>query len=367
MASAGVPPLSRRAAIAGAGAAVIAGAARPAFAETALATLIAAAKAEGAVTVEGPPIDAAREAIAQGFQSAYGIPVSYIPGSAQSGPRVRAERSAGKYLLDVLVAGIDTPTTTFMPAGWLDRVEPALIAPDVLDKSRWKDGRLWYEDDAHTILRVFQAVAVELAINTKLVKRGEVTTWKSLLDPKWQGKIIVKDPTITGAGASLVSYFTLTFGPEYVRKLYTTQKPVISRDSRQMAQWLAQGTYPILVGPQASDIYQFQRLGYPIAPVFPTDGPGILTGGWGLVSLLNKAPHPNAAKLFVNWIAGRNGLQAYANSMATPSLRNDLKYEGIPAFVFPQKGVQYMDTYNYKFVTEQRDPAFERARELLGQ
>src|ERR1700733_8577870 len=105
-----------------------------------MAALIAAAKAEGGVAVDGPPIDVARQAITQGFQAAYGIPVSYVStGNAQSGARVRAERAAGKYLLDVLVAGIDTPTLTFLPAGWLDRVEPILIAPDVVDKHRWKD------------------------------------------------------------------------------------------------------------------------------------------------------------------------------------------------------------------------------------
>ena len=361
---------SRRTAISGALAALAAAAvpAQPVYSADAMAALISAAKAEGGVSVDGPPIDTVREAIVKGFQSAYGIPVSYVStGNAQTGARVRAERAAGKYLLDVLCAGIDTPTLTFLPSGWLDRVEPILIAPDVIDGRRWKDGHLWYEDDAHTILKVLQFAAVELAINTKLVKPGEVTTWKSLLDPKWQGKIIVKDPTVSGAGASLVSYFTLTFGSDYVRKLYKDQKPIVSHDARQAITFLAQGSYPILVGPQADYIYQFQRLGYPIAAVTPTDGPAVLTGGWGLISLLNKAPHPNAAKLFINWIAGRAGLQAYANALASVSLRNDVQYEGVPSFEFPKKSEKYMDTYAYKFVTEQREPAFQKAREILGE
>ena len=127
----------------------------------------------------------------EGFQNEYGIPVSYISsGSAASGARVRAERAAGKYLLDVFVSGSDTPTMTFLPqrlarqdrAG-ADRTRRRST------KRKWKDGHLWYDDPQHMILRVLQYVAPELAVNTKLVKRGEMPTWKSLLDPKWQGKL----------------------------------------------------------------------------------------------------------------------------------------------------------------------------------
>ena len=363
------PHFSRRDALAGALAAAAATHAAPAFAaNNPMPALVSAAKAEGSVVVDGPPIDVIREALVQGFQSAYNIPVSYISsGSSQSGARVRAERAAGKYLLDIFISGSDTPTMTFLPAGWLDKIEPALVAPDVVDGRNWKNGHLWFEDDGHTILRVQQFVTPELVINTKQIKRGEITTWASLLEPKWQGKIIVKDPAISGAGASLIAYLYLQFGPDFVKKLYKDQKPIVSRDARQAAQWVAQGNYPILLGPDSVAIDQFQKLGYPVLPVFPNDGPSVLSGGWGLIGLMNKAPHPNAAKLFVNWIAGRAGQEAFAKSALSLSLRTDAHYEGLPGWLFPQKGTKYLDTYDYKFVTEQRDAAFTKARELLGE
>ena len=359
--------MNRRAVIAGAGAALAACASRPAFAQaTPMAALITAAKAEGGVVVDGPPIDAVREVIVTGFQKAYGIPVSYISsGTAASGARVRAERAAGKYLLDVFLSGSDTPTLTFLPGGWLDKVEPILVAPDVVDKRRWKGGHHWYEDPGNTILRVQQNVVPELAINTKYVKRGEVSTWKALLQSKWLGKIIAKDPASSGAGQSLTSYFYIMFGADFVKKLYIEQKPTLSRDARQAVQWLAQGNYPILVGPDTPALVQFQQLGYPIEPVFPTDAPSVLTGSWGVTCLINKAPHPNAAKLFINWFAGPGPQVEYAKATQSLSLRTDVKYEGIPDFVFPQKGTKYIDTYDYKYVTEQRDPAIAKVRELL--
>jgi iron(III) transport system substrate-binding protein len=333
----------------------------------ALAALVAAAKQEGTVVVDGPPLDTAREALSQGFQQAYGIPVTYLSaGSSQSGVRVRAERAAGKYLLDVLISGSDTPTLTFLPNGWLAPVEPGLVAPDVLDRRKWKDGHLWFEDDRHTILRMLQFVTVNLAINTQLVKPGEVTTWKSLLDPKWQGKLISRDPTVAGAGSSLLSYFYRYLGPDYVRRLYKDQKPVLSRDGRQSVQWLAQGNDAILLGPDPGIIQQFQKLGYPIADVFPTDGPGTVSGGYGLVALLDKAPHPNAAKLFINWLAGKGGQEALTRSTVAVSLRTDVTYDNVPAFMFPKKGKTYFDYYDYAFVTGVRDADFAKVRELLG-
>ena len=362
--------MNRRAAIAGTGAALLTAASRPAFAQAgAMTALVNAAKAEGGVVVDGPPIDATREALVTGFQKAYGIPVTYISsGTSASGARVRSERAAGKYLLDVFISGSDTPVLTFLPGGWLDRIEPILVSPEVINKRDWKDGHLWYADPNNTILRVLQNVVPELAINTKMVKRGEITKWKDLLDPKWQGKFVAKDPASSGAGESLTSYFYIEFGADFVKKLYQEQKPVLSRDARQAAQWLAQGNYPIAVGPEIAEIMRFQELGYPIEPVFPTDAPSVLTGSWGLVCLLNKAPHSNAAKLFINWLAGTSAQAAFATSTQSLSLRTDVHYDkDLPPFIFPQKGTKYLDTYDYKYITEQRNPAIAKVRELLGE
>jgi iron(III) transport system substrate-binding protein len=333
----------------------------------ALAALVSAAKAEGAVTVGGPAIDVVRQAMTSGFEAKYGITVTYLSaGGGPSSARVRAERAAGKYLLDVLVSGPDSPLLTFLPSGWLDRIEPALIDPDVLNPKKWRDGHLWYADPQHTILRTIQYVTPELAVNTKVVNPKEIPTWKSLLDPKWKGKLLVKDPTTSGSGQSLTSFLYLTFGPDFVRKLYKDQQPVFTRDARQASQWLAQGTYGIWVGTEFSTLETFRKLGYPVEAVAPTDGPGILTGSDGLISLINRAPHPNAAKLYVNWIAGREGGALFAKALLAASLRTDFKQDWVPSYEVIHPGVKYIDAYDYKFVTVERDAALAKVRELLG-
>jgi iron(III) transport system substrate-binding protein len=340
----------------------------PAAATTdALAALVAAAKAEGSVVVDGPPSDAAREALTGGFERKYGIPVSYISsGGGPSGARVRAERAAGKYLLDVLVSGPDTPLLTFLPSGWLDRVEPALVAPDVLNAKNWKDGHLWWVDPQRTILRVIAYTNVQVAVNTKLVAVKDIPTWKSLLDPKWKGKLLVKDPTTAGAGQSLTSYFYINFGPDFVKKLYVDQQPTFSRDPRQSAQFLAQGNYGVWVGTDFGQLEPFRKLGYPIEPVVPSDGPGILTGSYGFLCLINRAPHPNAAKLFINWVAGRDGSALFAKGLLAGSLRTDIKQDWMPDYQLPKPGRKYYDSYDYTFVTVERDAALAKVKALLG-
>ena len=333
----------------------------------ALAALVTAAKAEGGVVVDGPPTEAVRVGITEGFQAKYGIPVSYIAsGGGASGARVRAERAAGKYTVDVFISGSDTPLMTFLPSGWLDRVEPILVDPEVTNGKNWQDGHVWYADPQHTILRTIRYVNVELAVNTKLVQPKEIPTWKSLLDPKWKGKILAKDPRQSGTGQSLNSFFYINFGPDFVRKLYIDQQPVFTADTRQAAQWLAQGTYGVWLGSDFSQLEPFIKAGYPIAPIQPSDGPGILTGSYGFISLVNKQPHPNAAKLMINWLGGREGQAILAKALVAGSLRTDIKQDWMPSYELPKPGAKYMDMYDYKFVTVEREAALQKVKELLG-
>ena len=329
--------------------------------------LVKAAQQEGSLVLDGPPIDKVREALSHDFNARYGITVSYISsGSSRSAARVRAERAAERYLLDVFISGSDTPVNSFLPAGWLDPISAALIDPEVTDTSKWRDGHLWYVDPGRTILRTLAFVTPTIAVNGKLVKPGEISTYAQLLEPKWQGKFMAKDPAVTGSGASLISYFYLNFGPDFVAKLYKQQKPFITRDVRQAAQSLAQGSYPLWLGIDQNELDRFRKLGYPIDYVIPTDGPGILSGGWGFVGLMNKPPHPNAAKLFVNWLASREGEISFARSALSLSLRTDIPQDWIDQVNVPKPDKKYIDTYDYKFITEQRDSAFEKVQRLLG-
>ncbi len=331
------------------------------------ASLIAAAKKEGKVVVDGPPNNSVRKALSTAFEKRYGIKVSYISsGRSKSGSRVRAERAGGKYLLDVFISGADTPLLTFKKSGWLLPISAHLVDPEVTDGSKWTDGHVWYMDPDKTVLRMLRSVNPELVVNTKMVKADEIKNWTDLLKPKYKGLIAAKDPSVAGAGASLTAYFYSNFGPEFVRKLYKEQAPALTRNSRQIAQWVAQGKYPIAVGANITEFRKFQDKGFPVSVVFPTDAPSIVSGGYGGLCLMNKAPNPNAAKLFVNWLAGKEGQTLYSEALSFLSLRTDVPHEWAPEYIVPKKGVKYMDTYEYEFIIKNRAEGFEKVRELLG-
>jgi ABC-type Fe3+ transport system substrate-binding protein len=65
--------------------------------------------------------------------------------------------------------------------------------------------------------------------------------------------------------------------------------------------------------------------------------------GYGAVALVDQAPHPNAAKLYINWLLSRDGQLAWQQSVQSPSLRTDLGRAGLAAPQVPRPGESYVD------------------------
>jgi ABC-type glycerol-3-phosphate transport system substrate-binding protein len=85
--------------------------------------------------------------------------------------------------------------------------------------------------------------------------------------------------------------------------------------------------------------------------------PTALAGGYGIVSLWNQAPHPNAAKVFVNWIASKDGVSVYGAIDQSAPVRTDVDASAwVPQHLIPKPGKDYFDTFEYKYVMEKRQP-----------
>ena len=95
-------------------------------------------------------------------------------------------------------------------------------------------------------------------------------------------------------------------GPSFIRKLYGEMDVTLFRDYRQGTDWLAVGKFAICF---SCDVDVSKQQGLPV----DTFGPGVFKEGGGLVqqfgtlTLVNRAPHPNAAKVFINWLLSRKG------------------------------------------------------------
>lgn len=231
--------------------------------------LIAAARREGTVVVTGPAHPDVRQALPAAFKARFGINLEYMGGPASAAViKQRAERSAGIYSMDVTLAGIQTMSTILYRENLLDPIRPLLILPEVLDGAKWKRGSLWFMDPQQQyVLRLFSNESEEFSIHTDQVKPGDLRSAHDLLDPKWRGKIATHDPTVPGTGSNQAARFYALFGEDFVKRLYVDQKPVISRDERQLTDWLLRGTYPIVFGVDDAQIEQMSREGMPVMAV----------------------------------------------------------------------------------------------------
>lgn len=332
--------------------------------------LVAAAQREGTVVVTGPAHPEVREALPAAFKARFGVNLEYIGGPASAAAaKLKAERAAGIYTVDATLAGIQTMATILYREGLLDPIKPLLVLPEVLDGSKWKRGSLWFMDpEQQYVLRLFSTESEEFSINTQQVKPEELRSAQDLLDPKWKGKIATHDPTVPGTGSNQAARFYTQFGEDFVKRLYVDQAPVFSRDERQLTDWLLRGTYPIVFGVDDARIDEMRKEGMPVRAIHSLpDLPATVAVGNGLVGLFKNAPHPNAAKLFINWLASKEGLEVYARAVKWSPTRNDIDEKSfVPAASIPTPGAAYFDLSDWEFTVTKKEKARQRIKELLG-
>jgi iron(III) transport system substrate-binding protein len=320
--------------------------------------LVAAAQKEGKVVVSGPPAPDANTRIPAAFKQRFNIELEYLGGnSSQLASRLQAERAAGQYTIDVSLGGPDTVYGTFLTNKWLDPLKPALILPEVTDPKVWPTGGPWFRDPGgDTSLQLFNTVAPVGYLNTSLVSPDELKTTDDLVNPKWQGKIASYDPSVNGGGLIDGSVIYVIKGPDFARQLYKGQNVAYTRDYGQIADWVAHGSYPIALGATPPFIAPYKGAA-PLEQLVVSDLKTIVAGGFGMVSLWNQAPHPNAAKVFANWIASKDGVSVYAPIDGSAPVRTDVDASAwLEPSLIPKPGGDYFDVYDYTYVVEQRQP-----------
>ena len=329
---------------------------------------LAAAKEEGKVVISAPPSRELRRVLPEAFKAKYGITVDYLGGrSTESAARMRSERQAGIHSIDIVFAGIQSMALTFHRGNMLQPLKPALQLPEVVDGSKWKKGKLWFADpEEQYILRLANSVTTMFHINTTHVKPGEIRSVKDLLNPKWKGKIALQDPTIPGSGSNQAAHLYFQHGEEFIKALYVDQKPMISRDTRLITDGLVRGIYPITLGAEDADVAKMKKEGVPLEILELSDLYPEISASYGQVAIVDNAPHPNAAKVFVNWIASKEGNEVFNRAMGTASTRNDIDESHLPPEIIPKEGVQYFDTYDWEFTVTKKEKVRARMKELLA-
>ena len=329
---------------------------------------LAAARKEGRVVLVGSTDPTVRRELTAKFQKRFGITLEYL--GVRSGEmvgRVRIERRAGAHTIDAWMSGTITAATILYPEKWLTPLKPTLVLPEVLDASKWKKGKPWFTDPrGEYVLRLNNYVSAILYLNTKYVKVKEIQSIKDLLNPKWKGKISVYNPSVQGSGSNIAAFLYMSLGEDFVKKLYVDQRPGISRNFRQVGDWLAQGKYPITIGLRERVADRVRADGIPVETIYRLRGlPERVVAGIGNIALMNRPPNPNAARVFANWITSKEGLETYSRAYGTPTLRNDVDESFLPPRIIPRPGVEYFDASGWEFGTQTQEKVRLRMKQLL--
>ena len=336
---------------------------------------VAAARKEGKLTVyhtTGPFEPLLRE-----FEKRYpGIKTSAVVGRGnQLSQKILAERRANRYLVDVYLGAAGTPYRVFYEAKILDPVSPLLVLPEVTDPTKWFGREHHYADPEGKYIYVYEGTArSEVTYNRKLVNPAEFKSFWDLLNPRWKGKIGAIDPKVTGVATSTALsffYYNQELGPKFLTRLFKDMDLIFSSDTRQLSDWLSVGKIALAFF-NATEAATARKQGLPV-DVFPPNHFKEGTYGaprQGTISLIQQAPHPNASKLFVNWLLSREGQTLFQKFFTVPeeeylpSMRLDVSKEEIPAAYRLSEGTKFLPIYRPEYIDP--TPARKVVEEALG-
>ena len=285
--------------------------------------------------------------IRDAFGKQFGIEVTVAGGSgSQQFARVAAERDGGRFELDLVILGRRHVGESFGPAGFLVPIQEQLFHPDALDTSKWWREKLWFREPDGSDPKYSVAFSVSAypnpltpSYNTERVTEADIAAINSawdFLDLKWKDKIIALNPLASGISSSLIDiYAHPALGPEWIERFFSRDLDVtFAADDRQIVDSIAlEGGHALAFFGKGAEgqLVALAREGLPVArwsKKLIEGGRVSANSSYVWLGMLDQAPHPNAAKLFVNWWLTQEGQTAYQTLSATtdlpPSLREDV-------------------------------------------
>jgi len=257
-----------------------------------------AAKKEGKVFVYGTIIPQVMKLIEAGFEAKYGVNIEYWRGDATKVvDRVLTEWGAGKPGFDMVI-GARGPLALAKADGVYAKYTPA-SAGNFPAKFRDPDGQL----------TAWRITPVGILTNTELVKANDVPkSWDDLLDPKWQGKITMPDPSRHASTATFLWNLQKIKGDkwlDFVRAL-AKQKPHLVESYSSVPNAIVRGEAALGISyiqyvPQTKGPIGFA----PIDQVFadPSDA-----------AISAKAVNPNAARFLIDYLCSPEGQKKIAET-----------------------------------------------------
>jgi iron(III) transport system substrate-binding protein len=330
----------------------------PARAADDWATIVANAKKEGVVAVHGMPgktYQAAMVAFSKYYPDIK-VKFSGVSGASEV-PKVLRERQADINEWDVWLGGTSSALGPLKQAGFFSPLRP-ILKPEIMADDKWIEGfDDGFLDDDKSIFYSFDGtIQNPVMVNWDFVKKGAIKSLADLAKPEFAGKIASFDPRIAGTGVGTSQTILHNLGKEGLVAIYKNDV-VFTNSARQLMEWMVRGRYPIGLAYDHGELSQFraQGLGLNIGPLddsaYKTRQ---ITPGYGNVGLVDKAPHPNAAAVYINWLLSKEGQEEWVK-VPRASRRTDVE-PTVPEMA-PKPGLSYFNGYAEKYTKERQDLA----------
>ena len=274
---------------------------------------VEAAEKEGALTVYSPDPETNQAKLHAAFMEMFPkIKVTYI--RLQTGAlyaKLMAERQANVFQPDVLWLSDMTFVLDFQRRnGWANYESPELGAYRTEHKSSPEGQWTWTG-----------LIIAGIAYNPTQVKPEDAPkSWADSLNPKWKGAINAK---VSNSGLQHLTWSMLKqhVAADYWTKFGELQPRAFDSYVQQFDRTVS-GQDQIIHTAQYSGYLQFKAKGAPIAFVNPTEG---VTAAPYPAGVVDKAPHPEAARLYLDWLLGVPGQTAFVKATSLHSPRADVQ------------------------------------------
>ena len=265
--------------------------------------LIAKAKQEGEVVYYTDLIvDQIVRPLAGAFETKYGIKVSYARADSQVNVlKMLNEQKAGRVMSDIF--GLNTGLEVLIASG----------AARQFTTANGEELPPRYRDPDHYWVSSHLFV-ITPALNTDVVPPARRPhTYDDLLAPYWQDKMVWKPNDLTGAPGFIGNVLIAmgeTRGMDYLRKLAKQNIKSVSASARAVLDQVIAGEYAIALQIFNHHAVISAKKGAPVDWIKMEPATGTLS----VVSIHKGAPHPNAAKLLVDFIISKEGQQVYRDA-----------------------------------------------------
>lgn len=270
--------------------------------------MIDAAKKEGQVVwYTTQIIDQFARPAAAAFEKKYGIKVSYVrANSNEVALRVMNEAKAGRMQADV-----------FDGTGATASLKKEGIVAKFIPENAKRFPKEYIDAEGYWVATNLYVLTP--GYNTELIKKGtEPKTFQDLLDPKYKGKIAWNSTSSSSAGPGFVGIVLDTMGEEkgkaYLRELAKQQPAGLAVAARQVLDQVIAGEYAIALNIFNNHAVISAAKGAPVDWIPMDPALGVLS----VISVTKDAPHPNAGRLFLEFLMSEEGQKIYRDAEYLP-------------------------------------------------